>query len=694
MGVDILTEEVMTERHRHGVSLYPEWRRFALEVERVYKGNFGPKGEDPPGDLEILRPSDGYALVHKFLRMLSIRSTMTYESPRADDTRKATERADRLEQVTRGYYDELRYATQRNLHRDAVFYALLRGKGAIQTIFDPTAQLKIRQEALDPFEYFVVPGKEGPRWFTTERYMQRIELWDYFEGLTPRQLKGVNVPALWPDPDNPDEDRMPWDWLPVIEYWDDEWFGWKVGNHLVATDQHGYGFVPLAEIPFNQTPLSDERWGTMALIGAAVEDLKNLATLRSKMATGVNQFYFPRLYYADPDGGIHVADANTPIGEFGEVAPDFKPIVLNPQVNHEALQLLMGNLQSAVGNTTINPMVFDVDLSGAPSGFSVSQFLSIVKDDLADYVDSLQVGLSIAASHLLKMMHAKVGEVPGGRWSFPVRDEKGGRRRLVSVGKDDLEDNFKMLVHVRVDLPQDTLQKSSIFNQLYQDGQDGKPRIDFRTALELSGLEYSIEDIAAMEKRIDWAWARRVDPEIQAAEIARIKAEHAGELDDWGKIVDKEQRKQERREEAREIRNIERGLSEDVIYPQELANPQAVTQIGLMLESGMTLQGAIDTLMNGGLPLGVPGQQSAVPEGAVADPELQLLISALGKGGPGMGNLAGGLPDGFEGYDGLDTAALPPAMQGAQPRRVMDQPRVQVEDEQRNAMRGGLPPRR
>lgn len=696
MGVTKLTEDILNERHKYGTSLYSEWRDFAKEVERVYKGDFGPS--DPAsGSLEIVRPSEGYAITHKFLRMLSLRSHISYESVRQNDTQKEMERCDRIERVVRGYYTEHRFITQRNVHRDAVFFALLRGRGAIQTLYDPSAQLKIRQEALDPFEYFPVYGKEGPRWFTTERYMRRMELWDYFAGLTDEQLDNVNLPDIWYDPDENDDYKTPWDWIPVIEYWDDTWFGWKVQDTLVSVEEHGYGFVPLAEIRLNSTPLDEERWANMALIGAAVEDLKHMATLKSKMATGVEQFYFPRMYYQDVDGNMHVADANTPVGTFGEVSPEFKPIVLNPNVNHEALQLLMSNLQAAIGNTTINPVVFNTDLSNTPSGFSVSQFLSIVKDDLADYVDGIQSGLSVAASHLLQLMYAKADEQEGGKWSFPV--EGGvGRKSMESVTAEDLDGHFRVNVGLRVDLPQDTLQKSAIFNQIFQtDPQTGRPRVDFETAVELSGLDYSIEDIAAMKKRIDYEYLKNVDEETKLLEIARIKAEHQHELDEWRRVIEKADNAQARREEKRVERDIERGLSRDVIVPAEIAaDAMAMYQYASLVEQGMTPDAALQMVLEGGPPMGVPGEQMLGAEAGPPpeeDPELAALIQSL-FGADTQTAPPLDLPDGFTGYEGIDPQVLPAPMQGAMPRQQMDQARLAIENNDDLMSRGGLPERR
>src|SRR5690606_38099421 len=101
-----------------------------------------------------------------------------------------------------------------------------------------------------------------------------------------------------------------------------------------------------------------------------------------------------------------------------------------------------------------------------------------------------------------------------------------------------------------------------------------------------------------------------VDEETKLLEIARIKAEHQHELDEWRRVIEKADNAQARREEKRVERDIERGLSRDVIVPAEIAaDAMAMYQYASLVEQGMTPDVALQMVQEGGLPLGVPGEQ-------------------------------------------------------------------------------------
>jgi hypothetical protein len=76
---------------------------------------------------------------------------------------------------------------------------------------------------------------------------------------------------------------------------------------------------------------------------------------------------------------------------------------------------------------------------------------------------------------------------------------------------------------------------------------------------------------------------------------------------------------------------------------------------------------------------GQPGAQQGL---ALSDEEMQFLLNF---DRPGQ-------PTGMTGYDGIDTRALPPAGQGALPRRVVDQDNLYIEGVEEDQRRGALPP--
>lgn len=668
---------LVTRRHDRASADYNEWRRMCDEVAEVYKGEYDVPKDLDGSTLEVSRPSDGMHILRKMEQMIAIRSEKVWKVYAHSDTDREQRRVDKIERWLRGYMAEHAYITQEDWFRSLAWFALYRGRGGAFTLYEPNADtLKLIISPVDTYDVYPVYGKRGVRYVTTERWMLREDLEDYFAGLPDAQRPEMAGRVLYPAP----EDEADYQFVRVVQYWDDEIFAWLVDDTLIDVQEHGYGFCPYDEARFNRTPLDEQRWASMGVLAGVMDELKGIASLRSKMMTGTELFYFPILLYRNRSGALVRFDPYAKPGTFQEMDEGFDPIILNPQVNHEALQLLEQSFQNTVGKGTLPEITYVSDVPNV-SGFLVSQFLSIIQDALSDMRDGLEMSASRIAGNLLKLAETFADEQDDGMWEVPA--DSGVVEKLTT---DDIDGHYRVRVKVKVALPQDKLQYATIFNQLYQpDPLTGAPRIDIMTALEISGLQDVIEDTSGMVDRVEMERLFNTDEESKGLYVAYMKARHADKLRTMQRDVEKQAKREERREQRQAEREIEKGLSEDVLLPAEIAtNPQQLQQFVALIQQGQTPQIALKMLTEGGgLPMGAPGQPSQQPGG-----DMQALFQELF----GQGAQVAQQPDGLTGYDnGIAPAALPPAMQGAQPRQSVDQAGLFVEDVEEDQRRGALP---
>ena len=676
-----LSSEELYEKHRYARQLYSEARGFMTEVEEVWKGEFGlPSGvEDSP--LQIVRPSDGYTLIDKMEKLIAVRSDQRINVLPYSDSMDEAKRVDKLDRFLRAHDAEEARVSQQNWRRSLVSMALLRGRAAVHTLYMPEQnEVKVRRLVLDPMEYSPVMGMSGVEWFTIEKRMKKWELFDYFKSLSFDMLEQMDIP------DEHDPKLFGQDEITIVQYWDKDQFAWAVVGggggyaHKVQSDEHGYGMVTLREVRLGSKPLNDPRWNSMPFLGPVMEDIKQKAILETKMATGVEMAYFPLILFKDPNNGISRFDPYAPPGSIQHLSPEAEIQQFNVQPNHQVLELLRSTFQQKISKGTLSELAWATEINN-PSGFATNQVLSILKDDLADIRDGIEQCFGLVYGDVLRL-HELFAPAEG--WEYPMKKPSGGAV-LERIRPEDIDGHHRVDVAINVALPQDTVQKGTIFNLLYQPGPDGKYRIDWETALQLSGLADDIEDHEGMRRRIEWYWAKQNDEELAALDIARIKADYAREIEASKREVEKDARRQERLETTRTARDVERGLSDDVVIPAEIASdPQKLQQLVQMALQGMPLKDALAALEQSGLPLGVPGMppQEEQPPGQMS-PETMQIMQALGGSGQ---------PDAFTGYEGVSPAAMPPAMAGALPRQSLDRDRVAIEQVERDQRRGALPP--
>jgi hypothetical protein len=344
----------------------------------------------------------------------------------------------------------------------------------------------------------------------------------------------------------------------------------------------------------------------------------------------------------------------------------------------------MNVLNTEIGNGTVPQIVFTQDIPDI-SGFMTQQILSQVEDAIADKRDPMERSYGHAMGNVLRLLEKFAPEQEDKAWKFPVLGMGARRPTADLLSAEDIDGHYDVRVKVKVALPADKIQMSTAFAQTQQvDPTTGYKSMDWLTGMRFSGIAGEIEDFAGMEQRRDMEWALSQDPELQAVKLEAIKAQNNKQITEWQKMGDA----QRKREETKDQRDAEREAAkagDETIKMQvsKLSDPQFHQQALELINMGQdprVLLGDNPLLgAQAALPAGLPGQ----PQGGQVSPELIEQLLAAGQ-----------VPDGMTGFEGINPQALPPASQGALPRRVLDQDRLGIEQAELDMRRGALPPPR
>jgi hypothetical protein len=417
--------EYVLEQHAYAKDLYTGARAQADEVEELFKSDWEiPK--DSPGNKhgaspDIRKPARARAIVEKFLSMLSLRSTQTIQVvPRSLDEDEL-EATSKLERWARGYQLGLMLETNGNPWRDAAYWFFLRGRGCLETRFDAsylnTQKLAVRTLADDPNNIFSVKGHDGIEWYTKsyKRSVRSLKAEIGRRGKAGKKNRW-EVVDLGETDDNAE--------VELVEFWDDTHCaavlcGEEGGDaKLLYVKKHDYGFVPLAEARCMATPLADAEWASQPVLYSIMDSLKGMYKLASKMATGVDLFFWPKILVETQSGQLSVLDSGAP-GVEAVITPGSKVTVINPTPNQAMIAQLMGWYSGDVQLGGIPDIAWGTEPGNLQSGFAVSQVLAQVMDKIAPHQQALELALGWDWSNKFRVIE-QYGGIKGAYLSVPV----------------------------------------------------------------------------------------------------------------------------------------------------------------------------------------------------------------------------------------------------------------------------------
>ena len=248
---------------QYGASL-----RHALDVQSVLRGQFDIPEDNEDSTIEYARPAMASNIFNKMRSLLSIRSSRTYTVVAESTTAAEQNKVDKIERSLEAYNVELVAQGGRDPMSDAVYFALARGRGGLMTVYDPVRKgMKVTVKALDPFNYFPVYNDHGIEFFTQEYWQPRLGMQMFFDNLEGKD--GTVLPRDFRKIKPVNEKESPQatiaDNLHIIEYWDEKYHATSIDGEFKLYE-HDYGFVPLTELRFNQTPETDQRWAFASLL--------------------------------------------------------------------------------------------------------------------------------------------------------------------------------------------------------------------------------------------------------------------------------------------------------------------------------------------------------------------------------------------------------------------------------------------
>jgi len=458
------------------------------------------------------------------------------------------------------------------VYRDFVYFFLLRGRGCIETRFDVKAiggdYMPIRTMAHDPNQIYSVWGESGIGWYTKEytRYC-----WDIKEELE-NKGKTRNIKL----PDDPNKRVM------VVEYWDSNWNALVVDNQLVWVNEHEYGFVPLCEAHCMGTPIADMRWAYQSVLGPIMDSLKQQYIMASKMATGVDLYYYPKVLVQSPTGQAVLLDTGTP-GVETQIPPDAKVTVLNPTTNAAVMQQLMSFLRADEQIGGIPEVAFAAEPANLQSGFAVSQVLSQVMDKIYDKKIAIEQALGWDFGHKLQLIE-KFGDMDGLKLSVPVTvSEVGGgggkKTTLIAITPDDVDGRIHVEVIIQPEMPQDRMIKAQLASAFRNPGVDGQPLLDDRSILE-SVLD--IDNHAEVSRRVREQMLPKMSPHIQETMTLAAEQQWLNENKTLVKLAEK--RRKDIEEEQAEKLMLEQQSAPPGMPQQGEVPPEAAAQFMQMMQ--------------------------------------------------------------------------------------------------------------
>lgn len=415
------TAEELSQAHAFAAGLYTDANRRSDEViATLTEGLPIPRDVTDAGNVQVTQMVLVWAIIERFRQMLQVEGSQRQRVVPLKDGREAAERATKIERWLTGFQRRLRYQQKRNYERDASWWFLARGVCRLEVRFLPelvnTNQMPLAVLCDDPATIHPVAGRHGPLWYTKEYLMYVRE----FEAMAARMQNPVDTAWLGKT------DLEPNDQVTIIEYWDDTWTcalarpqEEKESGQLLYTRAHQYGFLPLAEGHCMDTPLADAEWSYQSVVGPVLQHIKQIYTLMSKLATGVNLFFYPYIFYVDAQNRPVILDPMRLPTDVAPMPPGAKFEIIRPEVNAQVLMLLTGMFRSDVNLATLPETAWGAEPQSLQSGFAVAQVLNQVASAVQDKAPQLAQAFGETRANALRL-YKQFGRGTGVDLAVPV----------------------------------------------------------------------------------------------------------------------------------------------------------------------------------------------------------------------------------------------------------------------------------
>jgi len=392
------------DKHAFAESLYVKANKIATQAEDLWKMTTPtPREIVDEGNVRIYPSSKPRSILDKFRRLTNVSAHMSTEVLPTEAGEAELAACTKQEDWLEGYKRQWTWQTKRDFDRDATFWYYLRGRAYYEVRFNRKAgpnNLPWETFVDDPRYTYPVHGRQGILWYTKE--------FDVYSSELRRQYGNLS----W-IPTNDNEE------VTIVEYLDDKIYRAvaKGQTELFVKSTHNYGFVPIFEALCLDTPFDAAEWAFTSVIAPIVDMVKLQTALASKMAAGVDLFYYPHLFYKSAEGTPIIIDPHNP-GEPQPMAIDAKLEQVNVQVNDRILQQLFSYAQNEINLSTLPESVLQGDVS-QESGFAISLILNQILDSSRDKAHYLQLAMGGHRGGILRLIK-QFGSVKNMRLTVPT----------------------------------------------------------------------------------------------------------------------------------------------------------------------------------------------------------------------------------------------------------------------------------
>jgi hypothetical protein len=421
--------DTIAAKHEFAVRQYAKAATLAEEVEELFKADYDiPRDQADTATAaapRVTRPARARAILDKHLTLLSVRATHKRIVVPRDTSHDELEACAKIERWMSGYERQHQWETKKNVWRHFVYWYLLRGRGVLETRYDPTMlkakRLPIRTYAPDPLTVFPVYGTHGLGYYTKETYVpvweMRADIERHGAGAKKNrwnQLELIDKSATGPDRAKHDNDTVC-----LVEYWDDDYCCATVDGELLYSKDNAYGFIPLAEAYCMDTPLASMEWAYQSVLAPIADSLKQIYAIVSKMASSVDLYYYPTILVFYEDGRLEALDGAVVRASDVPRAGVKQIHVISPTTNAPVLQMLLGWLQGDVSLATLPDIAWGAEPASLESGFAISQVLTQVMDKIEDKKTNLEMAYAWDWGHKLRLVQ-KFGAASGSNLRVPA----------------------------------------------------------------------------------------------------------------------------------------------------------------------------------------------------------------------------------------------------------------------------------
>jgi len=519
------TKEQISDRMKFAHGLYDTARAHMDEVEDLFTGAYVLKKEQEDQEVDLIKPPRAMAILGKFVSRLATRAEVGIQVvPRTlgDAEEKV---CTTLERWLEGYRFQAEYEAMNPIYRYFVTWFCLRGRGCLELRLRPQYAegqkfQVVRPIIDDPKKISPVYGETGIM-FYAKKYKRSA--WDLRQELGEKFAGGKDL--VWQMPSGLEAEDATKE-LEIEEYWDKDWHAAYIEGEEVYLKKNPMGFVPLVEAKAMDTPLEAAEWASQSILYPLMDMLKKQAELMSKGITGLEVFYYPWVLVREPGGRSYIMET-TP-GTIQSIHPDAEITVLNPTPNQQLLHQLGMMVQDEINLLALPEISWGAEPGTLQSGRAISQVLAQTLDVIEDKRQNLERTLGWHFGGVLRLVEQYAELDKNKKFSvMAIPEEKGRKRRdLVSIGKEEIDGHYRVIVNLSPPMPEDKMMRYEIARRASDLGKDGYPQLDARTILT-DVLEVGNPD--EVRERIEKQVVERMSPEIMAYKKSKYLKEFCDE---------------------------------------------------------------------------------------------------------------------------------------------------------------------